>query len=91
MEETYLQQPKVDDLKDILGPIKVTRDLYENNATAGVVIGLAWTAVGDILFIESALSKGKGQLSITGNLGKIMKSLQPLLWNTSKPMQRVWA
>ena len=52
----------------------MTRDLYENNATAGVVIGLAWTAVGgDILFIESALSKGKGQLSITGNLGKIMK------------------
>ena len=74
MEEDYLQQPKVSDLKEILGPVKITRDLYENNATAGVVIGLAWTAVGgDILFIESALSKGKGQLSITGNLGKIMK------------------
>ena len=74
MEEDYLEQPKVSDLKEILGPVKITRDLYENNATAGVVIGLAWTAVGgDILFIESALSKGKGQLSITGNLGKIMK------------------
>ena len=74
MEEDYLQQPKISDLKKILGPVKITRDLYENNATAGVVIGLAWTAVGgDILFIESALSKGKGQLSITGNLGKIMK------------------
>jgi len=74
MEEKYLQQPKLTDLKTLLGPKKVTRDLYENNETAGVVIGLAWTAVGgDILFIESALSKGKGQLSITGNLGKIMK------------------
>lgn len=74
MEEAYLKQPKLIDLKTILGPRKVTRDLYENNETAGVVIGLAWTAVGgDILFIESALSKGKGQLSITGNLGKIMK------------------
>lgn len=74
MEEEYILQPKISDLKILLGPIKVTRDLYENNETAGVVIGLAWTAVGgDILFIESALSKGKGQLSITGNLGKIMK------------------
>ena len=74
MEEEYLKQPKLTDLKTILGPRKVTRDLYENNETAGVVIGLAWTAVGgDILFIESALSQGKGQLSITGNLGKIMK------------------
>ncbi len=74
MEEDYLQNPKTSDLKSILGPVKVTRDHYENNATAGVVVGLAWTAVGgDILFIESALSQGKGQLSITGNLGKIMK------------------
>ena len=74
MEEEYILQPKISDLKILLGPIKVSRDLYENNETAGVVIGLAWTAVGgDILFIESALSKGKGQLSITGNLGKIMK------------------
>jgi ATP-dependent Lon protease len=50
------------------------RDKYENNDVAGVVTGLAWTRVGgDILFIESALSKGKGTLSITGNLGKVMK------------------
>ncbi|MGB2171750.1 MAG: endopeptidase La [Flavobacteriaceae bacterium] len=74
MEEKYINTPKVSDLKEILGPVKITRDLYENNATAGVVTGLAWTAVGgDILFIESALSPGKGQLSITGNLGKVMK------------------
>lgn len=74
MEETYLSSPKIPELKTLLGPVKVTRDLYENNETAGVVIGLAWTAVGgDILFIESTLSPGKGQLSVTGNLGKIMK------------------
>jgi len=50
------------------------RDKYENNDVAGVVTGLAWTRVGgDILFIESILSKGKGQLTVTGNLGKVMK------------------
>ena len=74
MEEPYKVSPEVDDLTSILGPVKVHRDLYENNHVAGVVTGLAWTAVGgDILFIESAISRGKGGLSITGNLGKIMK------------------
>lgn len=74
MEEDYVKAPKPADLVSILGPAKVHRDLYENNQTAGVVTGLAWTAVGgDILFIESALSPGKGGLNITGNLGKIMK------------------
>lgn len=74
MEEDYIQVPAVTDLPEILGPAKVHRDLYENNQIAGVVTGLAWTAVGgDILFIESALSPGKGNLNITGNLGKIMK------------------
>ncbi len=57
----------------ILGPAKLLRDKYESNEIAGVVTGLAWTRVGgDILFIESTLSKGKGKLSITGNLGKVM-------------------
>ena len=74
MEEDYKVTPEVADLVTILGPEKVHRDMYENNLVAGVVTGLAWTAVGgDILFIESAISKGKGNLSITGNLGKIMK------------------
>src|SRR5690606_36772519 len=50
------------------------RDKYENNEVAGVVTGLAWTSVGgDILFIESLLSKGKGSLTMTGNLGNVMK------------------
>jgi len=63
-----------DYLKDVLGPQKFFRDKYENNNFAGVVTGLAWTSVGgEILFIESSLSEGKGNLSITGNLGKIMK------------------
>jgi len=74
MEEKYNNSPTVEELVQILGPVKVHRDLYENNHVAGVVTGLAWTSVGgDILFIESAISKGKGNLSITGNLGKIMK------------------
>ena len=74
MNQDYNYNPEIKDLKKILGPPKVNRDIYENNYVAGVVTGLAWTAVGgDILFIESAISPGKGNLSITGNLGKIMK------------------
>ena len=62
------------DIVEILGPPRLERDKYENNDVAGVVTGLAWTRVGgDILFIESILSKGKGLLNITGNLGKVMK------------------
>ena len=61
-------------LKNVLGPKKFFKDKYENNSVAGVVTGLAWTAGGgEILFIESSISDGKGDLSITGNLGKIMK------------------
>ena len=59
---------------EILGAPKLERDKYENNDVAGVVTGLAWTRVGgDILFIESIISKGKGLLTLTGNLGKVMK------------------
>jgi len=74
MSQDYNYNPDIKDLKKIIGPPKVYKDIYENNYVAGVVTGLAWTAVGgDILFIESAISPGKGNLSITGNLGKIMK------------------
>ena len=74
LEEDYNTSPALDDLSKILGTEKVNRDLAENNHVAGVVTGLAWTAVGgDILFIESSISKGKGNLGITGNLGKVMK------------------
>jgi len=61
-------------LTNTLGPKKYFKDTYENNLVAGVVTGLAWTSVGgEILFIESSVSPGKGDLNITGNLGKIMK------------------
>ena len=61
-------------LEEILGPPKFDRDNLLDNSICGVVTGLAWTSVGgDILFIESSLSKGKGSLTITGNIGKIMK------------------
>ena len=64
----------LEDVEKILGPPKVQRDKYADNSFAGVVTGLAWTAVGgDILFIESSLSKGKGKLTLTGNLGDVMK------------------
>ena len=74
LEEAYDIKLSKDDVIKILGPARLERDKYENNDVAGVVTGLAWTSVGgDILFIESLLSKGKGILNITGNLGKVMK------------------
>jgi ATP-dependent Lon protease len=74
MEEEYNIKIKDSDILDVLGSPKLERNKYEDNETAGVVTGLAWTQVGgDILFIESILSKGKGSLNITGNLGKVMK------------------
>lgn len=74
MEEEYNVKISNEDIIKILGPNRLERDKYEGNEVAGVVTGLAWTAVGgDILFIESILSKGKGNLTITGNLGKVMK------------------
>ncbi|MBR9846497.1 MAG: endopeptidase La, partial [Algicola sp.] len=74
MEEDYNLKVTNEDVIEVLGAPKLERDKYENNNVAGVVTGLAWTSVGgDILFIESILSKGKGNLTITGNLGKVMK------------------
>ena len=74
-EETYPKSLKVKDLKDYLGIEEYTRDQYQGNDYAGVVTGLAWTAVGgQILYVESSLSRGKGsKLTLTGNLGEVMK------------------
>ena len=73
LEEEYNITLTAEKVADILGTPR-NRDKFENNDVAGVVTGLAWTQVGgDILFIESILSKGKGALSITGNLGTVMK------------------
>ncbi|MBA82356.1 MULTISPECIES: endopeptidase La [unclassified Leeuwenhoekiella] len=74
MEEEYKVKVDTETVIDVLGAPKLERNKYENNEVAGVVTGLAWTQVGgDILFIESILSKGKGNLTVTGNLGKVMK------------------
>lgn len=64
-----------DKLEDLLGKAPFTRDIYQGNNYAGVVTGLAWTSVGgEILFVETSLSKGKaGKLTLTGNLGDVMK------------------
>ncbi len=74
MEKPYDKNISAELIEEILGAPIFDKDLYENNDTAGVVTGLAWTSVGgDILFIESSLSPGKGKLSLTGNLGEVMK------------------
>jgi ATP-dependent Lon protease len=73
MEENFSSNISSEDVNKILG-VSISKDKYENNDIAGVVTGLAWTQFGgDILFIESTLSRGKGNLTITGNLGKVMK------------------
>jgi len=74
MEEAIDSKVDEKDVTRIMGPATFHRDKYENNEVAGVVTGLAWTSVGgDILFIEALLSKGNGKLSLTGNLGDVMK------------------
>lgn len=73
MEEEVDVQFAPENLIKILGPGH-SKDKYQGNEVAGVVTGLAWTSVGgDILFIETSLSKGKGKLTLTGNLGDVMK------------------
>ena len=72
--EDYNIKLIVADIKKILGAPKYSKDKYQGNDYAGVVTGLAWTASGgDILFVETSLSKGKGNLTLTGNLGDVMK------------------
>jgi ATP-dependent Lon protease len=74
LEEKYDVNIKAADLKEVLGLPHFTRDQYVQSKTDGVAVGLAWTSVGgDILFIEAARSKGKGKLTLTGNLGDVMK------------------
>lgn len=74
-DEPIPTEIKPEDLHEYLGAIEYTRDKYQGNDYAGVVTGLAWTAVGgEILFVESSLSKGKNtKLTVTGNLGDVMK------------------
>ena len=74
MDESYNPKLTKTDIEEILGPHKVNPDSYTKIKQPGVAVGLAWTSVGgDILFIEVSLSKGKGKLQLTGNLGDVMK------------------
>ena len=74
MEESYKPAISPDALKDVLGPRKYNSGLYTEAQVPGVAVGLAWTRFGgDILFIEASTMKGKGKLTLTGNLGDVMK------------------
>ncbi len=74
MDEEYNPVLTEEDVVRILGAPVFQKDKYQGNEVAGVVTGLAWTSVGgDILFVESSISRGKGKLAITGNLGEVMK------------------
>jgi len=73
-EEAYNINLTKEDIREYLGVIQYTKEIYQGNSFAGVVTGLAWTAVGgEILYVETSLSKGKGSLTLTGNLGDVMK------------------
>lgn len=74
MDEEYNPKTSVEDIQEILGPPRFQKEKSITNEVPGVVTGLAWTAVGgEILFIEVSLSRGKGDLKLTGNLGDVMK------------------
>lgn len=85
MEEEYDTKLQLSDVNEILGPPRFQKDRNITNDIAGVVTGLAWTAVGgEILFIEVSLSKGKGILKLTGNLGDVMKESASLAYEYLK-------
>jgi ATP-dependent Lon protease len=74
MEEDYNRNLPIDDVRKLLGPERFSQDVYKAVNVPGVAIGLAWTSVGgEILFIESSLSTGNGKVTLTGNLGDVMK------------------
>ena len=73
-EQKYTPSVRVEDLKGMIGSARFASDSYEKDQIAGVAVGLAWTSVGgEILFIETLLSKGKGGMTLTGNLGAVMR------------------
>lgn len=74
LQEGYEKKITPNKAREILGPEIFDNEYYEDNSVAGVVTGLAWTPTGgDILFIESSLSRGKGKLTLSGQLGDVMK------------------
>ncbi len=73
-DEPYNKKLTREDIRTYLGVAEYTKEAYQGNEFAGVVTGLAWTAAGgEILYVETSLSKGKGNLTLTGNLGDVMK------------------
>ncbi|MCF0056618.1 endopeptidase La [Dyadobacter sp. CY356] len=74
MDQEYPKTIKIEHVEKFLGAEVFDKDLYQDNDFAGVVTGLAWTSVGgEILFIETSLSRGKGSLTLSGQLGDVMK------------------
>ena len=74
LDKNMKKNLRIEDIRTILGPPEYFKEKYQGNEFAGVVTGLAWTATGgEIMFVESSLSKGKGKLTLTGNLGEVMK------------------
>jgi len=85
MNEKYNRTVLLEDIHKFLGPVKFQRDRAISNHVAGIVTGLAWTAVGgEILFVEVSLSRGKGTLTLTGNLGDVMKESATLAFEYLK-------
>ncbi|WP_075603407.1 endopeptidase La [Saccharicrinis aurantiacus] len=73
-EVEFKKAISIDDVKENLGVEKISKERWQDEFRVGVVTGLAWTAVGgEILFVESSVSKGNGKLTLTGNLGDVMK------------------
>ena len=85
LEEEYDQSIVAEDIDKLLGTKIFDREKYENEEKAGIVTGLAWTSVGgEILTIESSLNKGKGKLTVSGQLGNVMKE-SCLLYTSPSP------
>ena len=85
LEEEYPKTVKKENLKEYLGLPTAFHDVQKGNEAPGVVTGLAWTELGgEILFVESSVSKGKGVLSMTGNLGDVMKESAQIAWQYIK-------
>ena len=85
MDKSFDKKLSTDDVIEIMGKPRFQRDKHIKNNVAGVVTGLAWTMVGgEILFVEASLSRGKGMLTMTGNLGDVMKESATLAYEYLK-------
>jgi ATP-dependent Lon protease len=92
LNETYNITIKPTELSSILGKRTYENDIYQDDNPAGVSVGLAWTPTGgDILFIETSLSLGSGNLTLTGNLGEVMKESATTALSFIKANHQIWA